>query len=107
MRPSADFPTTNCPPQTMPVKAANSAPIVVEFFRMSGMNVRLVPFISTMIEMELTTVLQALGDPVRLRILGALAESEEVACGAFNLGLAPSTMSHHLQVLRDAGLVAT
>jgi DNA-binding transcriptional ArsR family regulator len=71
------------------------------------MNVRPVAFISTMIEIELTAVLQALGDPVRLRIVRALAEQEEIACGAFGLALAPSTMSHHLQVLRDAGLVET
>jgi DNA-binding transcriptional ArsR family regulator len=60
-----------------------------------------------MIEMDLAAVLDALGDPVRLQIVGALAEREEVACGAFGLGLAPSTMSHHLQVLRAAGLVET
>ena len=60
-----------------------------------------------MIEMDLTTVLQALGDPIRLRIVRMLAEQEEVACGSFELGLVASTMSHHLQVLRDAGLVET
>jgi len=74
---------------------------------MVGMNVGPLAFISTMIEIELTTLLQALGDPVRLQIVRSLAEREEVACGAFELGLAPSTMSHHLQVLRDAGLVDT
>jgi DNA-binding transcriptional ArsR family regulator len=71
------------------------------------MNVRPFPFISTMIEIELTSLLQALGDPARLQIVRALDEREEVACGAFGLGLAPSTMSHHLQVLREAGLVET
>jgi DNA-binding transcriptional ArsR family regulator len=60
-----------------------------------------------MIEMELTTVLQALADPARLRIVRTLAEREGVACGSFGLGLAPSTMSHHLDVLREAGLVET
>jgi DNA-binding transcriptional ArsR family regulator len=60
-----------------------------------------------MIETELTAVLQALGDPARLEIVRALADRDEIACGAFDLGLAPSTMSHHLQVLRDAGLVET
>jgi DNA-binding transcriptional ArsR family regulator len=71
------------------------------------MNERRGPFISTVIEMELTTVLHALADPARLRIVRALAEREEVPCGSFGLGLAPSTMSHHLVVLRDAGLVET
>jgi DNA-binding transcriptional ArsR family regulator len=71
------------------------------------MNVRPFTFISTMIEMDLTAVLQALGDPIRLQVVRMLAEQEEVACGSFALGLAASTMSHHLQVLRDAGLVET
>jgi len=56
-------------------------------------------------EVELVTVLQALGDPARLAIVRALADRSEVACGAFNLGLARSTMSHHLTVLREAGLL--
>jgi DNA-binding transcriptional ArsR family regulator len=60
-----------------------------------------------MIEMDLTGVLQALGDVARLQIVRALAERGEVACGSFQLGLAPSTTSHHLQVLREAGLVET
>src|SRR6185312_2718914 len=97
-RPSADLPITNWPPQTIPVKAAREAPSVALLLRTEGMNVRSLPFISTMIEIDLTTVLQALGDPARLRIVRALDEQGEVACGAFDLGLAPSTMSHHLQV---------
>src|SRR4030088_2297681 len=68
------------------------------------MNVPAFAFISTMIEMNLAAVLQALGDPVRLQIVRALARGEEVA---FGFGLAPSTMSHHLHVLRAAGLVET
>jgi DNA-binding transcriptional ArsR family regulator len=65
-------------------------------------------FISTMTEMELTTILQALGDPIRLQIVGALADGEPRACGSFaHLGVGAPTISHHFKVLREAGLVET
>jgi DNA-binding transcriptional ArsR family regulator len=64
-------------------------------------------FISTMIEMDLTTVLQALGDPVRLAIVRGLADGSTRACGSFGLGVAPSTASHHFKVLREAGVIET
>jgi DNA-binding transcriptional ArsR family regulator len=66
-------------------------------------------FISTMVETELTEVLQALGDPVRLAVVRELAAGPEPrACGTFaHLGVSPSTLSHHLRVLRDAGVVET
>lgn len=54
---------------------------------------------------EVVAVMQALGDPARLAIVKLLDDQGEVACGGFELGLARSTMSHHLTVLRDAGLV--
>ena len=61
-----------------------------------------------MIETELTEVLQALGDPVRLAIVRELADAEARACGSFaHLGVADSTLSHHLNVLREAGVVET
>jgi DNA-binding transcriptional ArsR family regulator len=64
-------------------------------------------FISTMIEMDLTTILQALGDPVRLTIVQGLADGSTRACGSFGLGVAPSTASHHFKVLREAGVIET
>jgi DNA-binding transcriptional ArsR family regulator len=64
-------------------------------------------FISTMIEMDLTTILQALGDPVRLAIVRGLADGSTRACGSFALGVAPSTASHHFKVLREAGVIET
>jgi len=66
------------------------------------------PFISTMIETELTRILHALGDPVRLQIVGELDAEAPRACGSFgHLGVGASTLSHHFKVLRDAGLVET
>lgn len=53
----------------------------------------------------LTEVLHALSDPLRLRILAALAADGERGWGAFEAGVSPSTLSHHMKVLRQAGLV--
>jgi DNA-binding transcriptional ArsR family regulator len=58
-------------------------------------------------ELELTRVLDALSDPVRLRIVGELADGEELVCGAFELPVGDSTRSHHLRILREAGVTAT
>jgi ArsR family transcriptional regulator len=59
---------------------------------------------------DLAQVLKALGDPVRLRLLsmiGAHEGGEACVCeltDAFDL--THPTISHHLKVLRDAGLIA-
>ena len=51
--------------------------------------------------------LRALGHPVRLRILAALAENNACQCGDIVRGfpLAQSTVSEHLRILCEAGLV--
>jgi ArsR family transcriptional regulator len=50
---------------------------------------------------------KALADPTRVTILNRLAAADEVCVCDFVavLGLAQPTVSHHLKVLRDAGLV--
>jgi ArsR family transcriptional regulator len=55
----------------------------------------------------LSLQLRALGHPVRLRILAALADSNACHCGEIvrGLPLAQSTVSEHLRVLCEAGLV--
>src|SRR3954464_4937886 len=58
-------------------------------------------------DLELATVLHALSDPVRLRIVRDLADSGACNCGAFAVPVAKSTLSHHLRVLREAGLTLT
>ena len=56
--------------------------------------------------MELVTVLSALAEPTRLRIVGMLAEpTGERAWKDIDLPIAQSTLSHHLKILRNAGLV--
>lgn len=58
-------------------------------------------------ELDLTTILQALGDPVRLKIVRELAAAGEQVCGAMELGVSKSTRSHHFKTLREAGLTET
>ena len=58
-------------------------------------------------ELDLTAVLQALGDPVRLDIVRALAAEGERVCGTVALGVSKATRSHHLRVLREAGVTHT
>ena len=57
-------------------------------------------------EIELAAVLHALSDPVRLRIVAALAiAGEEPSCGSFDLPVTKSTCTHHFKVLREAGVI--
>jgi DNA-binding transcriptional ArsR family regulator len=58
-------------------------------------------------EIELAAVLQALSDPVRLRMVALLADGEERSCGSFGLPITKSTCSHHFRVLREAGVIAS
>lgn len=54
---------------------------------------------------ELAAVLHALSDPVRLSIVARLSGGEECSCGSFELPVGKSTCTHHLRVLRQAGVV--
>jgi DNA-binding transcriptional ArsR family regulator len=56
---------------------------------------------------ELTRVLHALSDPVRLEVVRSLAQNGEQTCAALDGDRPKSTMSHHFKVLRDSGLVET
>ncbi|MGI8660987.1 MAG: ArsR/SmtB family transcription factor [Thermoleophilaceae bacterium] len=58
-------------------------------------------------DVELCHVLHALSDPVRLEIVKCLAGSGEQHCGALECAVSKSTLSHHLKVLREAGLTHT
>lgn len=55
---------------------------------------------------SLIAALKALAEPTRLRIFNALMEGDSCNCELTEqLGLSPSLLSHHLRVLRRAGLV--
>jgi DNA-binding transcriptional ArsR family regulator len=56
--------------------------------------------------LDLATILHALSDPLRLRIVAQLADGSEHTCGSFGLPIAKSTCSHHFRVLREAGVVS-
>lgn len=59
-------------------------------------------------ELEFTTVMAALSDPVRLAIVARLADvgpDSELACGMFDLPVSKSTQSGHFRTLREAGVI--
>jgi ArsR family transcriptional regulator len=48
----------------------------------------------------------ALGDPIRLAVIGLLGGGERCVCELQErIGVAPNLLSYHLRVLREAGLV--
>jgi ArsR family transcriptional regulator len=57
---------------------------------------------------ELVEIARALSDPSRIRVLSALRDGELCLCHLIGLlELAPSTVSRHVDQLRQAGLVET
>jgi ArsR family transcriptional regulator len=57
---------------------------------------------------EVAEVLRVVADPLRLRILTLLASEQLCVCHLqVELGARQTLVSHHLRVLRDAGLVET
>jgi DNA-binding transcriptional ArsR family regulator len=56
-------------------------------------------------QIELSAVLHALSDPMRLRIVGALAHGDARTCKSFELPVVKSTCTHHFRVLREAGVI--
>jgi ArsR family transcriptional regulator len=55
---------------------------------------------------RLSASFKALADPTRLAIVKRLASRDEACVCEFNsLGLSQPTISHHLKVLREAGLI--
>ena len=59
-------------------------------------------------QLSLPNILYALGDPLRLRIVGQLAATDEaIRCGDLQVvkEVAKSTGSHQFKVLREAGLI--
>ena len=59
---------------------------------------------------SLGAALHALADPVRLGMVARLVAAEQLNCGSSvcpTMGVAKSTLSNHLAVLRAAGIVET
>ena len=58
-------------------------------------------------DVNLTSVLGALSDPVRLSLVCRLSKGEELAWSQFDVDVCNSTLSHHLKILREAGITQT
>lgn len=58
-------------------------------------------------DLSLSDVLAALADPIRLDIVRFLADGQERGWGELRGPVAKSTLSHHLKVLRAAGVTRT
>ncbi len=56
---------------------------------------------------ELATLTKAVGHPIRVKILRILAQRNTCICGEIvdELPVAQSTVSQHLKVLKEAGLI--
>jgi len=57
------------------------------------------------VDLDLLDVLHALTDPTRKTIVQTLRGDPERACGTFPVEVAPSTLTHHFRVLREAGVI--
>lgn len=56
-------------------------------------------------DLELSRVLHALSDPVRLELVRMLFAEGDLPCSALYLGRPKSSMSHHFKTLIQAGLL--
>ncbi|WP_427919714.1 ArsR/SmtB family transcription factor [Streptomyces sp. cg40] len=57
-------------------------------------------------DVSLQQVLEALVDPVRRMVVSQLAEADEdKGCGTFEAPVSLSTLTHHFNVLREAGVI--
>jgi DNA-binding transcriptional ArsR family regulator len=56
-------------------------------------------------DFDLLDVLHALSDPTRMTIVRTLRADPERACGTFPVDVAPSTLTHHFRILREAGVI--
>jgi DNA-binding transcriptional ArsR family regulator len=56
---------------------------------------------------QVEKISKALADKTRLRIFEAISASDQMNCGEIvsMRGITPATVSHHLKVLQDAGLI--
>src|SRR6266496_3010679 len=103
---------SNRPASTGPTNPANPVNALHRQVPGTGTTVGMVPkFVPTLNEDDAVVqarLLKALADPTRLRILSLLSRHEGEVC-VFEIvesfTLEQPTISHHLRILRDAGLV--
>lgn len=57
--------------------------------------------------MDMVKIFKALGDENRIKIINLLGSNEVCACSLLeNLCISQSTLSHHMKILADAGVVS-
>ncbi|MGI5521646.1 ArsR/SmtB family transcription factor [Micromonospora sp. CA-259024] len=57
-------------------------------------------------EVSLQQFMEALADPVRRAVVSQLADrGEDMSCGAFETPVSVSTLTHHFNTLREAGVI--
>ncbi|MTK05997.1 MAG: helix-turn-helix transcriptional regulator [Hungatella sp.] len=56
-------------------------------------------------QLNLTTILCALGDPIRLNIVKQLSDMGEITCSGVGSVLPRPALSHHFKVLRESGII--
>ncbi len=54
---------------------------------------------------QITAVLHALSDPVRLAVVRQLAEDGPQTCGLIRSPISAPSMSRHFRILREAGVI--
>jgi DNA-binding transcriptional ArsR family regulator len=98
---------TTSPAESSVRSVAGLSSFVIEADTAEGGNWAVDPLVPARVEaLDLATILHALSDPVRLRIVSQLADGGERTCGSLEVPVAKSTCSHHFRVLREAGVVA-
>ncbi|MGC5078386.1 ArsR/SmtB family transcription factor [Agrococcus sp. DT81.2] len=67
------------------------------------------PAVSVQDALRMATVFKAMGDPTRVRLLSLIASGEQGEACVCDLtdpvGLSQGTVSHHMRILAEAGLV--
>ena len=56
---------------------------------------------------QLSDVMKALSDPIRLGLFRLLSDDQERGWGELQVPVAKSTLSYHLKILRSAGITIT
>src|SRR5512137_698454 len=88
-----------------PLKSVSLAPTALRSDRLDRPDVR--PVEGAEADEELAALAKALGHPARVQIMRLLVRREACICGDIvdELPLAQSTVSQHLKVLKEAGLI--
>ncbi|NHN29804.1 ArsR/SmtB family transcription factor [Paenibacillus agricola] len=57
------------------------------------------------LDIQLSSILYALSDPIRLYLVDIIYKTGERTCGEIDVPVVKSTLSHHYRTLREAGII--